>query len=232
MIYPYTAALHTVMAALCLASLVYLFYRKQDAQSPTLKAYFNWFLFFFIYNLLLIAPLVIYDELNFKTGLFYNLAIVSLALGMWQAMHAALHLVVTDAARRRFLSFLYLSGILLAAALHFVFPQLPQGSPERDWIFWYPGQKIALFYTLFAFVAGWTFGYSNLRGFRYLTSGFLKVRALFFAFAGFIMPFAAFYYFGATRVSHIVLAFIISILGLICFIAGNIIIGLLRKISS
>lgn len=229
MIYPYTALLHGVMAVLCLLSLIYLFYRKRDANSEGIQSYFNWFLFFFLYNISLVLPLLIFDRLTPATGFFYDLALLFLAFGAWYAFRVALSLLFGDGGRQNLLSSLFVVGVLLAVSLHFIFTEVPRGSLDGKWVFWYSGRSVTNFYVLFMFLAGWTFAAAFFKGIFYAEAVLLKLRSLCFALAGAILPIAAFYYFGAEKISNIYLAFLFSILGLLFLAFGNIAVGLFRK---
>lgn len=228
MIYPYTAALQITLAALSFVSVIYLWGRKKDHRADfLLDSYFNWFLFFFLYNILLILPLVIFDELNVATGIFFASAMIFLGLATWHAVRFILSFIIVAESRRRFFATLYLIGVLMAALLFFVFPEVPTGSPDRNWVFWYGNRTVALIYSAFMFIAGWTFAFGNLRSISALNSAILRSRALFYALAGFTLPFAAFFYFGVKEVRDLQIASAISIVGLTLFVLGNNFIGIL-----
>ena len=229
MIYPYTATLHGVMAILCLASLTHLFRRKKYAASETVRAWFNWFLLFFLYNLILAVPLVILEKLDLRSGIFYNVALAFLALAVWQAFNIAIQIGITDEKRRKAFSFLFIAGASLAVLLHFAFPEIPTGTPNGKWVLWYSSQPISLSYTFFMFVAGWTFAWVHFKGMTYLSSPLLRLRSLAFALGAFVLPFSAFYYFGAQKLQHIYLGFSFSIIGLIFFALGNMTIGVVKS---
>ncbi|QQG42296.1 MAG: hypothetical protein HYW15_02140 [Candidatus Giovannonibacteria bacterium] len=231
MIYPYTAFLHLAMTILSLASLVYLFYRKRSLNSAAVGNYFNWFLLFFLYNIFLILPLALFGELNFISGIFYNFALLFLGLGAWQALATALDFMAANSLLKKTVSALYLAGIAAAIGLHFAFPEIPRGTLDGNWVLWYSNQSISLFYTLFMFIAGWLFALTFLKGINAMPA-LLKFRGYCFVFAGFVLPFAAFYYFGAKNVMHIYFAFSFSILGLLLFAAGNILVGLFKESAS
>ncbi|MDO8523444.1 MAG: hypothetical protein Q7S12_04170 [bacterium] len=228
MVYSYTASLHGAMAILCLASLIYLFYKKSDSNAEIYKNYFNWFLFFFLYNLALVLPLVMFYELKRESSFFYAAALFFLGLGAWNAFRVGLSLLVQDESRRKIFSIFYVSGVIAAVALHFIFSEVPKGSPDGKWVFWYGNAYVSYIYILFMMTAAWTFTASLLKGYSSLGKVYLKARTLLLMFGGFILSFAAFYYFGATELIHIYLAFLFSILGLMFFLIGNLV-GLFKK---
>lgn len=221
MIAPYTLVLHGVMAILCLASLVYLFYKKSDTTSDVLKDYFNWFLFFFLYNISLVLPLLIFNELNDAARFFYAAALEFLGIAAFYAFKVAIKLLIKNQYLNNFLSFIIIAGVTAAAGLHIIFRQIPQILPGGHWIIWYQNMYVSYFYIFFMFVAGWTFALSMLKGYLSLSSTILRVKSLFLCAGSFFLPFAAFFYFGAKNISHIYFAFIFSILGLIFLLTGN-----------
>lgn len=228
MIYSYTAILHGAMAALSLASFIYLFYRKNDANQPEIKAYFNIFLSFFLYNILLITPLILFREPNAVYVIFYLAALFALTFTGGNAVKFSLFFLVSEEKKRRMLINLYFGGAWLAVGLHLIFREIPIISPDGNWVFWYSGTTISYFYILFMFLGGWPFALVMLRGFYGLSSDLLKTRAILLALGGLTLPFAALYYFGAQNVTHIYLAFLFSITGLVLFLIGNIIFGFFR----
>jgi len=222
-IYSYAAILHGVMAGLCLVSSAYLYGRKEN--HPAAKNYFNWFFLYTFFNLSLVLPLIVFDELNIYTGYFYAIALFFLGLAAWQAFKTALNFI--GGFPKKYASIIYLIGVMAVTALHFIYPEIPMGSADGKWVFWYPRSWISLLYVAFMFVAGWTFFASFLRGMRGI-SPVLKLRALLFSSGAFLLPLAAYYYFGAAKISDIYLAFIFAIGGLFLFAAGNMI-GLFKK---
>ena len=229
MIYPYTAILHGALAILCFASFFYLIYFKKDLDKTSMRAYFNWFLFFFLYSVLLLLPLIIFNELNLITGRFLNIAFVFLSLAAWQAFNVALNLLVSNEQKRNFFSMLYLIGITIAVILNFIFVEIPVGSANGKWVLWYSGEYISFFYTLFMFIAGWTFTFINLKEVSKLQQILLKIRAILYALAGFILPFSSLYYFGVQNMWEVQLSFMFSISGMTLFAIGNIPLGIILK---
>jgi hypothetical protein len=229
MIYPYAAALHGIMALLCLASLAYLHFRRQESVANAgVEAYYNWFFLYFLYNFLLVLPLFLFDELNKFTAIFYASALVFLGIAAWQAFRSSLHFSANPHAK--LLSTLYIIGVTIASLLHFAFFEIPVGSPDGNWVFWYSNQPLSLFFTFFMFVAGWHFSWQFLKGMARL-EGLIKLRSIFLALGSFTLPFAAFYYFGAESLMHIYLAFAAAISGLVFLAIGNVILGILHKKS-
>jgi len=217
MIYPNTVIAHTVVVFLCLASLVYLQYRVKRKEFRTFRPYYNWFLFFLLYNISLAMPLFIFNSLNLASGVFYSLGLLFLAIAMWQAFEVGLNLVVKNEFWHTLLSVLYLIGVSVAVTLHFIFPEVPQGGSDGRWVLWYSNQSISLFYVLFAFIAGWTFVAGCIKGFLIHRSRFLRFRILLFLTAGFILPLSALYYFGAETYTHIYVAQFLAILSMALF---------------
>ncbi len=228
MIAPYTLVLHGVMAILCLISLAYLFYKKSDANSRTVAYYFSWFLFFFLYNIFLVLPLILFRELDFRASSAYALALVFLAVAAWSAMKVGLNIFGLSENSKRIISFLYIFGAVMSAAAHFYASKTPSLSWDGKWVFWYGGGFASYAYIFFMFAAGWIFAASIMRGFSSLRSYLTKIRASLLFSGAFILPFAAFYYFRATELAHIYLAFLFSIIGLTSFMAGNLI-GFFKK---
>ncbi|MBI2023477.1 hypothetical protein HYT01_02875 [Candidatus Giovannonibacteria bacterium] len=227
MIAPYTLALHGVMAGLCLGSLIYLFYKKKDSNSKIYKNYFNWFLLFFLYNAALITPLLVFKEVFAASAYFYLLALLFLGIACWNAFKVGVSLLLHDKRLEKFWSGAYIIGIIGSVFLQFLFFEIPLIAPGGKWIFWY-SNNIAYFYIFFMFVAGWTFAAAFIVGFKNLGSLQLKIKALALFGAGAVLPFAAFYYFRAVRIEHVYLAFFFSILGLVFFLAGNLV-GLFKR---
>src|SRR3989344_1184445 len=145
MIYPYTAILHVVLAALCFISFFYLIYFKKDLDKATMRAYFNWFLYFFLYNTILMLPLLIFSELSLLVGRFFNVAMIFLGLAAWQAFNMSLNLLITNELKRKLFSFFYLIGISIAVVLYFIYAEIPKGSDDGNWVLWYSGEFISVF---------------------------------------------------------------------------------------
>ncbi len=231
MIYLYTAFLHGLMAILILLSLIYLFYRKKEVEMSVVVVdnYFNWFFFYFFYNVFLVLPLVFFDRLNLFVGYSYYFALIFQAIAAWYAFKAGVGLMSVKKSTADILSFLYITGVMVAVLLHFLYPEVPAGTTDQNWVLWYSNQPRSLLYTFFMFVAGWTFALANLKGFNSISLVSLKIRACFFMLAAFTLPFAAFYYFGARNVNDIYLAFVFAVLGLLFFAVGNVIVRFILK---
>jgi len=229
MIAAYTVWAHGIMATLTLASLIYLFFKKPSANLRAIRLYFNWFLFFFLYNLFLILPLVIFDRLNLITGIFFNTALLFLAIGAWYAFQVGLNLMAVRATLFKLFSTIYLFGVLFATVLYFIFPEVPRVTSDGKWILWYSNQPVSLFYSLLLAPAGWLFVVAIFKGWTSLKSRLLKTRACFFGFSGFILPFAAFYYFCSKSATDIYLSFSLIFLALVSFLIGNVVLGFFIK---
>ncbi|MBI2610009.1 hypothetical protein HYW53_02425 [Candidatus Giovannonibacteria bacterium] len=228
MIYPYTVALHGVMALLSLLSSIYLFYRKRDTDNESIGAFFYWFLYYFIYNFILALSIIIAGELNELVGISYAIALVFQGFAAWNAFNVALNLAGFNFFIRKSFSWLYLLGMLIASMLHLIYFEIPIGTSDAKWVLWYSNQPRSLFFTFFMFVAGWTFALVHFKALFLLHSAALKMRAFFFALAAFILPFAAWFYFGAQDVNDIFFAFLFAILGLVFLAVGNVVIGVLK----
>lgn len=228
MIAPYTLILHGVMAALCLGSLVYLFYKKSDTNNKTFNGYFLFFLFFFLYNILLVAVAIFFRVSGDWVSWMYVAALISLAIAARSAYGVALTLLDIGESLKSTLSFFYIFGAIAVALGHLLFIKAPTLSADGNWIFWYGNNAVSYSYIFIMFVGGWTFAFAIIRGIASLRSGFQKMRAIFLSLGAFILPFAAFYYFVATKLSDIYLAFLFSILSLTFLLIGNLI-GLFRR---
>jgi len=141
---------------------------------------------------------------------------------LWQAFLVALNLLVKDDYYRTLLSVLYLIGVASAVTLHFLFPEVPRATPDGKWVMWYSNQSISLFYTAFAFTAGWSFVVGCIKGLLAPRLKALRLRTSLFMFAGFILPLSALYYFGTTNAFHIRVAHLFAVLGLALFIIANV----------
>jgi hypothetical protein len=193
---------------------------------PAIESYFNWFFLYFIYNLLLVLPLLLYQNLNESTAIFYVLALFAQGAGAWQAYRAALQFWQNR--HHRIFSMMYIIGVTIAALLHAFYLEIPQGSADGNWVMWYKNRAVAFPYIAFMFLAGWTFAWQFLKGFNSLL-GLMKARTFFLMTTAFILPFAAFFYHGAQNLTHIYAAFVIAIAGLIMVIIGNNLIGFLHR---
>lgn len=221
MIYPYTLFLHLIMAFLCAGSLIYLIYNKKNFSVSSLFYYSTWFLFYFLYNVILVLPLLLFKDLNYWSGIFYNFALVSLAFAVWFIFKMALNFLVLDRKKSSNISKLFIIIILLVTSLYFIFPEIPRGSEDGKWVFWYSNRLIAFLYSSFAFIAGWILGFSFLKEFRQISEISLRIRSSILSFISFILPFAAFFYFTAQTKIHLYLAFLISILCLTFLLIAN-----------
>jgi len=231
MIYPHTVLLHSLMAILSAISLLYLFFKKESLKKHTIKLYFNWFLFFFLYNVFLVLPLLIFNELNIFTGVAYVLALLFLSLGGLQGFMLGLSFWDVDHTISRRLSLFYLIGAIFAVLLHVVFFEVPHGSLDGNLVLWYMNQPVSLFYALVVSVASWMVACALLKNIFSLLHFLLKIRLIFLSLSTLILPFAALFYFGATDVMPVYIAFLIVGISLSFFIMGNIGIGVLRKLD-
>ncbi|KKU58241.1 MAG: hypothetical protein UX81_C0024G0001 [Parcubacteria group bacterium GW2011_GWA2_47_12] len=210
MIAPYTLALHGVMAILSLISLVHLFYKKFDTNSKTFDAYVNWFLFFFLYNLFLVFPLIFFRELDFSASLIYVLALICLAIAAWNAFKVSLNIFGLNENSKKVVLFLYIFGAMLSAVAHLYASKVPELSPDGKWVFWYDSNLVSSAYVFIMFVAGFAFAASMIHGFLTIRSNLLKTKSILIFLGSFSLPFAVFYYFMATEIAHIYMAFLFS----------------------
>lgn len=217
------------MAALCLVSSIYLFYKRKDSQNKAINDYFAYFILFFLYNAFLVFPLIAFDELNIYGGFFYAAAMSSLCIMIWHGFRLSLTLLGLKDFSRRFLSSLYFLGATIVIVLHFVFIEVPVGSENGKWVFWHTNQSLARSYDILVIIVLSVFIYAMMKGFFVVDSGWLKLRSILLALAGILTASSAFYYFGATKIEHIYLAFVCAISGLLLFAFGNILIGIFNK---
>ncbi len=225
MIYPHTVLLHGLMALLSLGSLLYLFYKKKSLKAYTVKLYFNWFFFFSLYNIALVLPLLFINELNWFAAITYVTALLFAGIAAWQAFVLGLMLLGAAETIRFWLSRLYIIGVIAGVLLHFVFFEVPHGTPDGNLVLWYWNPAIALFYTFFMFTAGWTFALAFFRSIFSLPATLLKMRAIFFSLSAFLLPLAALFYFVVPDVTYRYLSFVLVGIAMLSFIMGNVIIG-------
>lgn len=221
MIAPYTFAMHGLMAILCLGSMLYLFTKKSGAGSDVVENYFNWFLFFFLYNIALAAPLLIFQEISAIFAYIYLLALLFLGVAGWNAFWVAMALLLKNAQFEKVLSRIYIAGIIVSVFLQFLFFEFPRLTPGGKWILWYSG-PVAYFYIFFMFAAGWTFAGSFIKDLGTVASQILKIRGIILATGAFVLPLAAASYFRAPNINYIYFAFGASIAGLFLLLSGNI----------
>lgn len=229
MIYQNTAILHSVMATLCLFSAGYLAVRGGVRENESVEAYFKWFSGFFLYNIFLITPLLIFEELNTYTAYFYLLALLALGYAAWNAFRISIRFLAGEYSRS-LLNLFFIFGTGIGVLLHAANFRVPTGSPDGNWVFWYSGEPAALVYVLFMFVAGWSFALLHLINYTKMESVFLRTRSLLFALGGFTLPFAAYFYFMASTMNYIYFAFFFSIFGLTVFATANAM-SVFKKIS-
>jgi hypothetical protein len=221
MIYPYPLFLHLLLAFICSFILIYIYKSKKFAEIKSINYYRQWFFCYFAYSVFLSIPLFFFDSLSIGLFYFYALALLSLALGMWFIFNMGLDFWNFDWKVKKVLSYLYLSGALMASLLHFIFPEVPRPSEDGKWIFWYSNKTISYFYTSFCFIVGYFWAISFIRNIKYLKIFALKLRAALLALAGFILPFSALFYFYPRKVLDIYLAFGFLIAGFILFLINT-----------
>ncbi len=223
MIYPYTIILHGVMAGLCLFSAGYLLNRNDPSGDSAISFYRNWFLIYFFFNVSLVFPLIFSDDLGWNVAIGYGVALFFLAIAAWQAFKLPLRFFAKDPLKFKLVSGLFILGVLVAAFLNFIFLELPQGTPDGKWVLWSSNIYVISFFNFFMFVAGWSFALLFLTGIRLARHWVQKWRSIFLSLGAFVLPIAAFYYFGAKSFTDVYLAFIFAISGLMFFAIGNII---------
>lgn len=228
MIYPYPLFLHLLMAFFCGVILLYLIVTRRLFQNRTTRNYFNWFLCYFFYSLFLSIPLFFFKELMIELSFFYNLALLFLAIGMWFGLKVVMDFWNFNEKTKERLLQVFLIGVLIATALHFTFPNIPQPSEDGRWIFWYSNRAIGIFYSAFAFVVGYFWAFGFIRGIPYIDKTILRVRAFLLSVPGFVLPFSALFYFAPRNVLDIYLAFIAVMVGLLFFVAGSILVRFIR----
>lgn len=223
-----TVGFHLLQGLLALLSVFYLLAQREKFQVPALKKYFTWFTFFTFYNIAFIISTFLHDASDILSAVGYQIGLLLLAIGAWQAFLVALEFLNISHRIRKTLATLYITGAFFAVGLHLAFFEVPQAL-NVDWLLWYPNQIVAVPYVLFMFLAGWTFSFSLARVLFSASHIYLKTRALFMSISGFILPFAALFYFAASKLSHIYTSFGVVIVGMIFFVLANIGVGILRK---
>lgn len=226
--YSATLAFHLLQGLLGFLSVLYLFSQREKFHISPLKKYFTWFVFFVLYNVVLIIFTFVYDAVPVLSAVGYQIALVFLAIAAWQAFLTALEFLNMSDRTRRMLAILYITGAFLAVGIHFTFFEVPHAL-NANWLLWYPNQIVAIPYILFMFLAGWTFSFALARALFSASHIFLRTRALFMSISGFVLPFAALFYFAASKLSHIYMSFGIVIFAMALFVLGNIGVGMLWK---
>ncbi|MBU1014831.1 hypothetical protein KKI17_00090 [Patescibacteria group bacterium] len=219
--YPYTFIFHLAVGLLSGVSTLYLLSKKKSSPIPTVQSYFNWFLFFALYNFTLVLSVLLFAESPFALGIGYIIALFFLGLGAWQAFLLNLYFICVKEPVRNLLSLFYLGGIIFTLLLHGMFFGLPTATADGNWIFWYPNQMISFLYIIFMFAAGWSVTIVMGRYAPSLPQGPLKTRSILFSLASFLFPFAALLYFAATNVVHLYISCSLVVLSLVLLVIGN-----------
>lgn len=228
MLYLGTVGFHFLQGFLAFLSVFYLLAQRENFQVTALRRYFTWFTFFIFYNIALIISTFVYDSSVILSAVGYYIGLLLLAIGAWQAFLVAMGFLTLSHRTKKTLAILYIAGAFLAVGLHLAFFEVPQ-TLNAYWILWYPNQVVAIPYILFMFLAGWTFSFSLARALFLPSPMYLKARALFMSISGFILPFAALFYFAASKLSHVYASFGVVAVGMIFFALANIGVGMLRK---
>jgi hypothetical protein len=223
-----TLGFHFLQALLGFLSVLYLFSKKESFYISPLKKYFTWFVFFALYNIALMISAIFYDAVPIMSGIGYLIALVFLAIGAWQAFSVAIELLPLAKGVHQILVLFYILGALVSVGLHAVFFEVPQAL-NVNWLLWYPNQIIAMPYILFMFLAGWAFAFALGKSILAVQETSLRTRGLFMSMSGFILPFAALFYFAAGELSHIYISFGTVTTGMVLFVFANIGVAITRR---